>query len=51
MLPASLLVVTTIYDELLELAFRKLGKAFDVVFHAPMSQEKLLSWPHGHGSC
>jgi SIR2-like domain len=43
--PAPLLIVTTNYDDLMERAFRAVGKAHDVVIHIT-TQEKVLWWPH-----
>jgi len=45
-LPKSLLIVTTNYDDLLERAFRKANKSYDVVVHVT-SQESVLWWEHG----
>ncbi len=43
--PAPLLTVTTNYDDLLERAYQKLGKPYDVVVHMT-DREKVLWWPH-----
>ncbi len=44
--PASLLIVTTNYDDLMERAFEKAGKPCDVVVHVTDS-DKVLWWRHG----
>lgn len=47
---APLLIVTTNYDDLLERAFRKAGRPFDVVIHTnnpPKLGHNILWWQHG----
>ncbi|HEY8212355.1 MAG TPA: SIR2 family protein, partial [Myxococcaceae bacterium] len=48
-LPAPLLAVTTNYDDLLERAFQKAGKPYDVVIHLT-NPEKVLWVQHGGAS-
>lgn len=47
--PASLLIVTTNYDDLLERAFREARRPFDLVVHTtdPKLGDQLLWWPDG----
>ena len=44
--PAPLLIVTTNYDDLMERAYEKQGKAYDVVVHVTDS-DRVLWWKHG----
>ena len=48
-LKAPLLIVTTNYDDLMERAFREVGREYDVVIHTTERDlgEAVLWWPHG----
>jgi len=50
-LPRPLLIVTTNYDDLIERAFKKKGRPFDLVVHTtdPTMGDKLLWWQTGAG--
>jgi hypothetical protein len=50
-LPNALLIVTTNYDDLIERAFKKKGRPYDLVVHTtdPTIGDELLWWRHGAG--
>jgi hypothetical protein len=47
--PKDLIIITTNYDDIIERAFREVGRAFDVIIHTTdsVNGEKLLWIPHG----
>jgi hypothetical protein len=48
-IPRPLLIITTNYDDLIERAFLKQGRPFDIVIHTtnPNLGDRLLWWEHG----